>query len=529
MRKALWFLLLIFVSACGVVAGGSSEAQSDNRLVYGLTLQPSGIDPHIHQSSELGIPLRQVYDTLVYRDPTTKAFVPGLANDISISEDGLSYTFRLRQDVTFHDGTSFNAQAIAANLERIMNPASRSQRARFMLGTFSGYTVIDEYTIQLNLSEPFSPLLDSLSQVYLGMASPAALNEYSIDRYQFHQVGTGPFRFVEYIPGDRILLERNHDYAWWPAFYDGAAADGIEEIEYRFFTDPATRALALESGEAQIMGELLPTDARAFTGNSSIQLVPIAVPGQPLQFLMNTRRFPTDNRAFRQALLFGTNRNAIIDAIFQRFSPIAWGPISAATLYYSPEMNGIYAHDTVQAQSLLNTLGYQDTNNDGILEFGGLDIEVKAIVPPWGLTPETAQLLQDQWRTLGIRMEIETVPTFPALLDAISDGDYNLVAVNTFGLDPVFLNQYYMTGGSSNWTGYSNADLDNLLTEAARQTDDTIRSAMYAQVQRAIMNEALVIPIRDYVNLNASSASVQNLTYDPYGWFPLMFGVSLSG
>ncbi len=528
LQKRIFPLAVItLLIACSSGAAAQQDAPT-NRIVYGLTLVPTGFDPHINASSELGIPLRQVYDTLVYRDPATGEFVAGLATAWTISEDGLTYTFTLRQDVKFHDGTPFNAQAVAANLDRITDPATASQKAVFMLGSYSGYQIGDDYTISLILAEPYSPLLDSLSQVYLGMASPAALSEYSDNRYQFHQIGTGPFTFVDYVPGDRIVLRRNPDYAWGPAFYQPPAENALEEIEFRFFTDPPTRALAIESGEAQIMGELLPLDARALTGNSGVQVLPVSVPGQPLQFLMNTRRFPTDLPAVRQALLFGANRNAIIDAVYQRFSPVAWGPLSANTLYYDRAMNGLYAHDTGQARSLLAAAGFQDSNNDGYLDMGGVDLQVDVIVPPWGLIPEVAQLLQDQWRTLGVRAVLRPVPTVTTLLDEVETGEYNLVAFYSFGMDPSLLNQYFLSDGANNWTGYSSLELDNILREATRQTDSNVRRALYSQAQAIIMQEALILPIRDYVNLNASSASVQGLTYDPYGWFPLLTNVAVA-
>lgn len=521
MWRWLIYLLALGAAAC-LPALDAQRAAPSGRIIYGLTLQPSGFDPHIHRSSELGIPLRQVYDTLVYRDPQTDAFVPGLAESWIISDDGLVYTFTLRQGVTFHDGTPFNAQAVGANLDRIVNPETASQRAIFMLGPYERYEIPDAYTIRLILSAPYSPLLDSLAQVYLGIASPTALASYSNNRYQFHQVGTGPFRFVEYVPGNRVVIERNPDYAWGPSFYRPITEQSIAVVEFRFFEDPPTRSLSLESGDTQIMGELLPTDARAFTGNSAIRLLPVSIPGQPLQFFMNTNRFPTDNRATRQALLFGTNRNAIIDGIFQRFSPVAWGPLSASTLYYNPQMNGLYNFDLIQAQSLLASAGYADSNGDGVLDIGGVDVVVDIIVPPWGLLPQVAELLRDQWLTLGIRTNLIPVPTFPALLEAVQSGAYNLVAFDTPGLDPALLNSYYLSDGVNNWTGFQNDTLDDLLNQAVITVDEATRRSLYGRVQQLIMDEALILPIRDYVNLNASSARLDGLSFDPYGWFPLL-------
>ena len=354
-----------------------------------------------------------------------------------------------------------------------------------------------------------------------------ALNEYSVTRYQFHQVGTGPFTFVEYVPADRIVLKRNADYWGGPSFYQAASDQSIDEIEFRFFTDVATRSIAIASGDAQIMGELSPIDAKNLVSNSSVQLVQIPVPGQPLQFLINTKHFPTDKREVRQALLFGTSRNAIVDAVYQRFSPIAWGPLSASTLYYSRAVNGMYNQDTSQAQSLLTSAGYADSNNDGILDIGGIDLEVSIIVPPWGLVPEVAQLLQDQWRTIGIRVQLQSVPTFSALIEKVNAGEYNLVAFYSFGFDPAFLNSFFTTEGSNNWTGFSSPELDTLLNDAVRQNDTTVRSELYAQAQHLIMDEALILPIRDYVNLNVAQATIAGLAFDPYGWFPILNNVKL--
>lgn len=525
-----YFLILVFLGGlvgCARVAPVPQDSPARHKIIYGLTLQPSGFDPHIHASSELGIPLRQVYDTLVYRDPQTQAFVPGLAERWSISPDGLIYTFTLRRGVTFHDGTPFNAHAVGANLERITSPDTGSQRAVFMLGSYSGHEIVDEFTIRLLLAEPFSPLLDSLSQVYLGIASPDAFQAVSRDRYQFHQVGTGPFQFVDYVPGERLVIRRSPNYTWGPAFYQGVLGNSVDEVEFRFFTDSAgARAVALESGGADMMGELLPTDARVLTGNTNVRIVPVEVPGQPLQFLMNTARFPTDDLRVRQAILFGTNREAIADAVFQRFSPVAWGPLSANSPFYDGGLRGAYGYDPLQARTLLEQVGFTDSDNNGYYDIGGVELTLNVITPPWGLIPDVAQLLQDQWRTIGVRAALIPVPSRNVLVETVNQGEYNLVAFYSFGIDPVLLNDYFLSSGSLNWSRYASAELDGLLIEAARQHDEVLRQQLYSQVQRLIMTEALILPIRDYVNLNGVSAALSSAAFDAYGWFPILNNVT---
>lgn len=518
-------LLLALLAACAP----ANTSASGKSLVYGLTFEPSGFDPHINASAELGIPLRQVYDTLLYRHPETGAFVAGLATEWTISDDGLIYTLTLRQGVTFHDGTAFNSQSVASNLDRITNPENGSQKAVFLLGPYERYEIVDEFTIRLFLSEPFSPLLDSLSQVYLGMASPARFEEFAENnRYQFHQAGTGPFRFVEYVPGDFITLERNPNYTWGPEFYHTPETNSVQRITFNFYADPATRALALQNGQVDIMGELPPLDARVLTNDPNIRVIPVDIPGEPLQFLINVDRFPTDNLAVRQAVLYGANRNAIVDAVFQQFSPIAWGPLTSSSLYFNPEVNGRYAHDTGQALTLLEQEGFVDTNNNGYVEFNGVDLTLDVIVPPWGLLPDVSQLLQEHWRTIGIKANLISVPTRGALVEQVQSGNYNLVAFDTFGIDPNFLNQFYQTDGPNNWSNYTNPELDLLLQDAVRQTDPNVRFSLYAQAQNIVMNDAIVLPVRDYVNLNGARMSVEGLEYDAYGWFPILNNVSVA-
>src|SRR5689334_22920402 len=141
--------VLLVVSGLLVACGSAVPGANAKDFVYGLTLVPSGIDPHINASSEMGIVLRSVYDTLVYRNDVTHEFVPGLAASWKVSPDGLTYTFVLRQDVKFHDGTPFNADAVKANLIRVVDPANHSQKAVQLIGPIRDIQVHDPYTLSI--------------------------------------------------------------------------------------------------------------------------------------------------------------------------------------------------------------------------------------------------------------------------------------------------------------------------------------------------------------------------------------------
>jgi len=511
-------------------AASGEALRTGGRLVYGLTLSPSGIDPHINASAELGIPLTSVYDTLVYRklDASVEAkeqFVPGLAESWEISDDGLTYTFRLRGDVSFHDGTSFNAEAVRANIERIVNPDTGSQKAVFLLGPFDSVEVIDEYSVAIHLSAPYAPLLDGLAQVYLGMASPAALADWGKD-YQFHQVGTGPFRFAEYVPNDHMTLVRNENYNWGPSIYDHPGPAYLDEIEFRFFTDPAGRALALEAGDADVMGELPPLDAARLRQDSDFVIMPTAIPGQPLGLMLNTQRSPLDDVRVRQALLFATDRTTIAQALFAGESPPATGPLTAATFGYDPSLRERYPYNPDEARALLREAGWADSDGDGTLDQDSQPLILNAVLMTWGSVPEVAQLVQSQWLEVGVALRSETL-TYPAALEAAREGEYHIIPQNFSGSDPDLLRTYYRSGEPFNWSKISDTALDDLLDKARSVSDPAQRAELYAQAQQRIMELALLVPIRDPINLNAASLRVRGLRFDAHGWFPLLHDVHL--
>jgi peptide/nickel transport system substrate-binding protein len=422
--------ICVFVSvviAIGVLGCNASQTEAPTapaRLVYGLTLAPSGIDPHINASSELGIPLSSVYDTLVYLDDKTGQFVPGLASQWDLSADGLVYTFSLRKDVVFHDDTPFNAEAVKFNFDRITSPDLASQKARFMLGPYNRAEAVDEFTVQIYLDEPFAPLLDSLSQVYLGMASPTAVEKWGSE-YQLHQVGTGPYTFSEYVPGDHLLLKVNPNYNWAPELYTHQTAQ-IDEIEFRFFSDPATRSPALETGEAWIMGEIPPQDAARLQADDKYTIHSQPIPGTSLAFFLNSARPPLDELPVRQALLYGTDRQAIITAVFRNTSPVAYGPLTAVTLGYNPAVKDYYPSDPARAAALLDEAGWVDTDGDGLRDRNGEPLVLEMYLMGWGFMPEVGQLLAAQWQELGIGINSQIV-SYPEALSAGTDGVHHLM------------------------------------------------------------------------------------------------------
>jgi peptide/nickel transport system substrate-binding protein len=511
--------ILVVLSAC------QPPSVEPETLVYGLTLSPSGIDPHLNASAELGIPLSSVYDTLVFYNQETDEFVPGLAESWMVSDDGLRYTFHLRDDVRFHDGTTFDAEAVRANFEYTLDPDHHSQKAASMLGPIESVHVPDEHTVVIQLEEPFAPLLNSLAQVYLGMASPTALDEWGSDEYQFHQVGTGPYKFIEYVPNGHIILEKNPDYAWAPEIYQREIAS-VERLEFRFYEDPATRSIALSSGAVDILGEVPAHDATRLTTTDDFTLYPIPIPGQPLHFFFNTDNSPTDDILVRQALIAAVDRENIIETVFRDQSPLAQGPLSSHHFNLNVEENKL-VFDPDTAAQLLDEAGWRRETAGGIRSKDGAQLDLRIIAPQWGSNSETAQLIKADWETLGAKVHLNIAPGFGQLKEMQSEGDYHAIGLNFFGTDPDLLRAFYSSDGFYNWHGFLDDDLDRLLLEGAQISDIDSRHAIYAQIYKLIQENALILPIRDYVSLVVANEAVEGLHYAAEGWFPHLIDLAL--
>jgi peptide/nickel transport system substrate-binding protein len=542
-RSISVLLTLLLLAACQAVPAGSTTAAvtpaaqtgpaSGGTLRYGLTLPVSGIDPHVNASSELGIALSGVYDTLVVQDKDGK-FHPSLAQSWTVSDDGKTYTLKLRQDVKFHDGTSFNAAAVVRNLQRVTDPATKSQKAVFLLGPFDHTEAVDEYTVKIVLKSPYAPLLDGLSQVYLGMASPAALDKWGVDDYQLHQVGTGPFKFVSYQERQSLVIVRNADYEWASEIRGHQGPAYLDRVEFTFYADPATRLPALLSGQAQVMGELPPKDADQLkNGANAAQyaVYPVAIPGQSVQFFLNTQLAPLDDARVRRALLYATDRAALVKAVYGGYSPVATGPLSAVTRWALGAVSDKvrYPYDPGQAKSLLAEAGWTDSNGDGVLDKDGERLTLKGVLASWGELTAVATILQAQWKALGIQLDLEAMP-YPAALEAGRNGTHHLVPFVFSGTDASLLRTFFHSSniGAFNWSRVSDPQVDQWLDEGQTLSDNQARAARYLSVQEKIMSEAWILPIRDQVNVNAASSRVHDLEYDVQGWFPVLYDVWLS-
>lgn len=519
--------IALILSSC---AGGDSQiaCEQDSRCIrYALTADFPILDPHIAELPEAGMVFRQIYDTLVYRDARTRAFLPGLAHAWQISADGLAYTFHLRDDIRFHDGSPFSAASVAANLDRIMDPATVSRRARSLMGPFSYYHILGEHVIRLHLQSPFAPFLDSLAQPFLGIASEEALATYDNLRYQFHQSGSGPFILEKYLPGHSILLRRYEQYATQPGIYAPLTGDEAQRVEFYILPEPGASPQQILDEPFDILDLVSPETASNLAGNSRVQVVPVEIPGQTVQLLFNTRREHVKDPDLRRALLIATNRVAIANTVYDNYSPVAWAPLSLATGYAHTGYVNELDFDLSAAQALLRQIGYEDTDQDGILERAGNPLRLSAAIPPWGQLPEVAAILREQWRQIGVQLIVDSVPGVTGLTEKILSGESDLIAIENYGLDPAILGNVFSNQSLYAPSRLPDDALDELLRSAAQTLDSALRRSLYYEIQAHLMSNALILPIRETLRLRLARAKLRDLRFDAYGFYPLLYNARL--
>ncbi len=516
-------LLVILLAACGA-EDERQQCASDRRcLAYGITADIPILDPHRASAPEAGMIFRQIYDSLLYRDSETHDFVPGLASSWQVSNDGLAYTFNLRQDIQFHSGSRFDAQAVARNIDRIYDPAITSSRARQLLGPLNQYEIVDDYTIRFHLFSPYEAFLDAWSQPFLGIANPEALREYGLLRYQFHQDGTGPFALAEYLPGERVKLQRHAGYSLLPAVYQKPDSGEFETVEFSFVAEAAADPLTLVAVTLDVLDDIAPVAAQNLAANSRVRILPTRIPGQSAQFLFNTNREHLSSPVVRRALLLATNRVAINNLVFLSFSPIAWAPLSASTGYSHDGYVNTFPFDLAEAQRLLSEAGYADADGDGILERQDIPLALTIVTPPWGNLPDVAAYLRQQWRAIGIDLTIEPVPGRARLEDLIATGAYDLLPVDNYGIDPELLSRIFQEESVYQASQVPNETLMALLRAASQERDPARRRSQYYEVQALLMNETLLLPIREPVRLTATRAEIEDLHFDAFGFYPLLY------
>jgi peptide/nickel transport system substrate-binding protein len=525
-RRVLLLALAVALAACAPPGSAALHGGEGGQLVIGLGYEPSHFDPHAGNSYDQQYIHMNLFDPLVWRAPDG-TFVPGLAERWDVSDDATAFTFHLRRGVSFHDGTPFDAEALKFTFDRITAPDFPSFTARGLMGPYAGSEVIDSHSLRVSFSQPYPPFLDALTQWWIVPVSPAAVRATGDDFGQY-PVGTGPFMWGGRVHQDHVRLVRNPNYNWAPSFFEHQGPARLESVMFKFIPQEASRVGTLESGEIHVAQDVPPVDIQRLADDPAFVLHRVALPGMPTLLMINTEGTPTADPAVRQALQWATPKQQIIDSLWGGMFEPAYGPLSPGLLGYDPGLEAMYGYDPERARQILEAAGWVDANGDGIREKDGQPLRLRLNSMAFNRYPEVLQVPIDAWRQVGIDASL-TIMTWPQFSGAGWAGEHSLMSYFTPASDPYFVTTaFYHSRNISNgfaFTRLRDPELDALLDEGARLSDEAARGRAYRAAAHRIMEQAAVLPLYVPYNLTMSRAEVQGLKFSAQGWYALLYDV----
>ncbi len=472
---------------------------SGGTLIYATDREPTCLDPHVAGDMPQVFLAQQVLDSLVSMDAEGH-IGPWLAKSWEISPDGLTYTFHLRDDVRFTDGTPFNAAAVKANLDHMANPKTQSSTAGGYIRQYQRTDVLDNSTAQVHLATPYAAFLEVLAQGFLGIESPQALLR-SRDVNCESPVGTGPFKVVRWDRQSQVVLERNPHYNSAPptARHQGPAY--LERIVWKFIQEPSVRFASLQAGEVDVIEALPPESHEAARRNPDLQLIIAQRPGNPTNGTLNIRRAPFSDIKVREAFVRSADIEGALKSVYFGEFPRAGGPLSNATRFYSPDFEHAQDYDPARASQLLEEAGWTRRDEDGYRLKDGKRLQVRVILgnrtPPSEFT--LWEQVQATTRQAGIELIMEQMSDVQATKRQ-ADWDYdirvgywntNTADVLRIIFSSAFIQPAGVGGYHQNTAGFSDPQFDDLVQQALATQDASQRQALYRQAQAVASSQYL--------------------------------------
>jgi peptide/nickel transport system substrate-binding protein len=489
-------------------------AAEDQTLIFARGGDSTSLDFASVTDGETSRVTLQIYESLLKFNQDSFEVEPGLAQDWDISDDGLTYTFYLREGVKFHDGTDFNADAVLTNFNRWSDPdhefAFIDEGYNYAVygnqfGGFQGdedhvideINVLDDYTIEFVLKEPFGAFIQNMGMSYFAITSPAALEEYGAD-IQENPVGTGPFQFVSWDRDDRIILDKFEDY--WNEGYPK-----LDRVIFQVIPDNSARLTALRSGEIDIMDGLNPDDYEAIANEPGLQVFERET--NNIGYLgFNTDQEPFDDPLVRQAMHHAVDKETLIGLLYAGLAEPAKNPLPPAYLGYNDDIEP-YDYNPERAQELLAEAGFEDG-----FEF---DLWTMPVARPYMPDPSrAAEVLQENFAAVGLTANIVTME-WATYLDEIETGAQDVFMLGwsgTNGDSDYFLGNLLSTPSipTSNQTFYSNSEVDDLLTQARHAVEESDREQYYKEALELIHEDSPMITLVHSIPVLAGSDRVQN-------------------
>lgn len=513
-------------SASGSPAAAGSPVAGGDLVVGVASSYIDVLDPNVTAQTVAHEVMGPIFDTLVFQDTQGK-FYPGLATKWDVTPDGLTFTFTLRNGVKFHDGTSFDAAAVKANFDRMAAPDTKSRLAGPRLsGYYDSSEVTDPATVKIHFKQPNGAFLTDLSQDFMAMLSPAAVSKYGPDQIGQHPIGTGPFKFVEWVQNSHITLARNDDYNWASPMFKHQGPAYLKTITYKVIPEDSARVTALQSGQVNFIDQVPTVNFASLKSDRKFTVYSVQQPGIPYVYMINTKRPPTDDLAVRQAINYAIDKTAIIQTLYQGLYTPAYGPLSPVSFGYNSAVEKIYTFDPAKAKQLLDQAGWQ-AGSDGIRVKNGKRLEINHYV---FTDNKVATVMQAQLKAVGIQSNVMLLDVGAVNEAATRGDDTNLAPLPYRDADPAVLSvalSIKNEGKGFAWTFHKDQNLDSELNAGQATVDPEERKKHYGNAQVIAMNDALLIPIYNSYGLQASAAAVQGVSFDLKAVDPWVYEISI--
>ncbi|MBM7096727.1 glutathione ABC transporter substrate-binding protein [Bacillus sp. H-16] len=520
------FLSLLFLTAIAVGTACASDdagelgsetnngentesADNANDLTIGVPSDAQTLDPqggNEHATLNVG---RTIYDTLVFTDGSMDMHMR-LAESFEQIED-TTWEVELREDVQFHDGSDFNAEAVKVNIERLLDPDVASP-VSFMFDMITDVEVVDDYTVHIHTDIPFAPLRAHFAHPGGHMIAPSAIEaDYEAmedgaepgSYINQNPIGTGAFTLEEWNPGEFVKVTKNEDY--W-----GDVAN-VDSITFKVVPEDNTRVAELETNSSQMISHLNPDFMSRVEGNDDLK---IATQESVSLFYLgfNVEQEPFDDPQVRTAISKAVDKEAIIDGLLNGAGLPAKGPLAPPVFGSSDDIKAI-EKDLEEARELLADAGYPD------------GFEATLTVETSQIGSDVAENIQAQLEEIGIDLDIETLER-GAYVDVVTNarqdmflGSWGTVTGDAdYGLYPMFHSSNH--GIAGNRTFYANEEVDALLEEARSGTEEE-RLALYHDAQQLIVDDAPMVPLYHTEHMAGLQDNIEDFYIHPSSFFYL--------
>jgi peptide/nickel transport system substrate-binding protein len=528
--------LVLVATACSSPAPASTEPVEGGTLVYASgDGEPTCLDPHVGGNYPQALVATQYLESLVSKN-TNGEVIPWLATKWTESDDGLSWDFELRDDVTFTDGTPFDADAVAANVAHVKNPETGSSTGYLALQKVTTVESVDAHTARFVLSEPDSALLDSLSQVWVAIESPTALARTADENCE-SPVGTGPFEVTAWDRQESITLTRNDDYTSPPADAGHEGPAYLDGIEWRFLPDSASRYAALQAGTVDLIDNVQPDTIVAASEANGIEHLDAPRPGASNRIEMNSSKAPFDDPLVREAFVRSANVDDAITSLFFDTAERSYSPLSSVErVAYSDE--SLFGYDPEEAADLLDEAGWTTIAPDGYRSKDGVTLELDFPVSTNQSIPAEQSLfeqLQATAKEVGFKVNLEPLD-LSSWYGALAENDYNLVSAPYTKVGPDVLRILFDTAGTvpapsgyfANLSQVKDPELDGLLEDAAASSDPDERADLYTEAQKIVLEGYFILPLYDQQNHFLLRSDVEGLRAMPTVSTPTLYDTWLN-